>query len=152
MCVGKRCNFCERELPISDFLKDKRRDRYGTRCRICRRDKAREWRKSRPNYEKERYAADRSRTRERHLVRKYGITLVDYESMLIAQNNSCAICGAKESDQFKGVFHVDHCHRTGTVRGLLCRGCNHMLGVVGDDPDILLRAVEFIRAFDEVTR
>jgi hypothetical protein len=77
-------------------------------------------------------------------VRKYGVTLADYQAMLEAQGGNCAICHALEADQFKGVFHVDHCHATGAVRGLLCRGCNHMLGVVGDDPAILQRAIAYL--------
>lgn len=78
-------------------------------------------------------------------MRKYGINLSDYQRMLEQQEGICAICSAPEAEQFKGVFHVDHCHTTGQVRGLLCRGCNHMLGVVGDDPHKLLRAITYLK-------
>ena len=103
------------------------------------------WRDTKPEYEKARYRRDTKGARERHLIRKYGVTLSDYDAMLAAQEGKCAICLAPEATQFKGVFHVDHCHTTGAVRGLLCRGCNHMLGVVGDDPTKLLRAVAYLK-------
>jgi hypothetical protein len=102
------------------------------------------WRRSKPDYEKARYQCAKIETRERHLVRKYKVSLSDYKQMLTAQGGRCAICGAPEEQQFKGVFHVDHCHATGRVRGLLCRGCNHMLGVVKDDPAILQRAINYL--------
>jgi hypothetical protein len=115
-----------------------------SRCKECRTAAAKAWRKSKPDYEKARYIALRAETRERHLKRKYGVDLAEYDRMLAQQNGRCAICSKPESEQFKGVFHVDHDHSTGVVRGLLCRGCNHMLGVVKDDPTILLKAVGYL--------
>jgi hypothetical protein len=102
------------------------------------------WRRSRPDYEKNRYQAVKVETRERHMVRKYGVTLADYEAMLAVQGGRCAICHVTEGSQRYGVFHVDHCHSTGRVRGLLCRGCNHMLGVVGDSVEALERAISYL--------
>ena len=68
---------------------------------------------------------------------KYGITTIEYEEYLRSQNNCCAICRrgftcAKE-------ICVDHSHKTGNVRGLLCFHCNTALGHVFDDQDILTR-------------
>ncbi len=63
-----------------------------------------------------------------HLKRKYGLTIQDYAAMLASQGNCCALC----LGQFKNKrsTHVDHCHKTGKVRGILCTACNTMLGRV----------------------
>ena len=67
--------------------------------------------------------------RARQLKHRYGITIEEYDKMLISQNNGCAICG-KETAYNSGEkrLHVDHCHITGKVRGLLCSQCNTTLG------------------------
>jgi len=141
----KTCTICKTEKPLDSFWPDRRRKNgLMARCKSCNTEQARAYRAARPDREKEVYARTKTQTRERHLVRKYGVNLSNYAVMLSAQGGKCAICQSAEEDQFKGVFHVDHCHTTGKVRGLLCRGCNHMLGVVGDDPKILLRAVEYL--------
>lgn len=142
----KVCTVCKQSKALSEFWPDRRRlNGLMARCKVCSREQARAYRASRPDYEKRVYAKHRLATRQRHLVRKYGLTLADYDAMLAKQGGNCAICNAPEVDQFKGVFHVDHCHSTGAVRGLLCRGCNHMLGVVGDDPLKLLRAITYLK-------
>lgn len=80
--------------------------------------------------------------RDRYLKRKYGISLKKYNSMLRAQKHCCAICGKHQCDE-KRNFCVDHCHRTGMVRGLLCLYCNsRVLKYLGDDP---VRAAGLVR-------
>lgn len=59
--------------------------------------------------------------------RRYGVTQEQYEEMLTAQKNSCAICGTERS-QIKRELDIDHCHSTGEVRGLLCPPCNRAVG------------------------
>ena len=141
----KTCTICKTEKPFDNFWPDRRRKNgLMARCKSCNTEQGRAYRAAHPNLGKTIYARTKTETRERHLVRKYGVNLMDYAAMLSTQGGKCAICRASEEDQFKGVFHVDHCHATGKVRGLLCRGCNHMLGVVGDDPKILLRAVKYL--------
>lgn len=141
----KTCPRCRTTKPLTEFWV--RRTRGGapsSRCKDCSRDAQREWRRKQPEYDKRRYQAVKVETRERHLIRKYGVSLADYDAMLEAQGGKCAICHTTPDTQRYGVFHVDHCHSTGAVRGLLCRGCNHMLGVVGDDPAALRRAIEYL--------
>lgn len=77
------------------------------------------------------------KTRESTLKRNYGITLKDYDNMLNAQNGGCAICDRKPNPGKN--LHIDHCHATGRVRGLLCHQCNWFLGTVDAEPDILSR-------------
>lgn len=140
----KKCPKCCEVKPESAFWK--RGDgRPASRCKECSVLANKEWRQANPGYEKARYENSRTETRERHLIRKYGVNLAQYKKMLDAQNGKCAICGALEKDQFKGVFHVDHCHISGAVRGLLCRGCNHVLGHLKDDPTKLRNAIQYLR-------
>ena len=89
------------------------------------------------------HRATSGRSRASHLKRKYGITLDDYEAMLVAQGGGCAICGAPEPDGQS--LHVDHDHDTGAVRGLLCFTCNAGIGMFDHDIDLLSAAVDYLR-------
>lgn len=80
--------------------------------------------------------------RESYLKRVYGLTLNQYDEMLMAQNGLCAICGGKERND--ELLAIDHNHVTGEVRGLLCRLCNASLGGFGDDPNILAKAITYL--------
>ncbi len=141
----KTCSKCGQERPDETFPIDHRYGRPMKRCQPCLNETQRAWRASKPGYERAVYLRSKQNTRERHLKRKYGVSLASYDAMLAAQDGKCAICGTLEENQFKGVFHVDHCHSTGRVRGLLCRGCNHMLGVVKDNSAVLERAIDYLR-------
>ncbi len=79
------------------------------------------------------------------LKRRYGINGEEYDRMLISQNGGCAICGANK-EQNRGQFlAVDHCHRTGNVRGLLCHLCNRAIGLLKDNPAVIERAAEYLK-------
>lgn len=84
-----------------------------------------------------------------NLLNKYGITSEDYERMLAEQNGVCAICGGPPEGSRWKQFHVDHCHTTGRVRGLLCGRCNRGMGYLCDDPEIALRAARYVSEMDE---
>lgn len=84
--------------------------------------------------------------RMRRLLADYGITAEQYEAMLAAQGDGCAICGDDGSTSRGGLLHVDHCHRSGAVRGLLCESCNLALGKFKDDSALLRRAAEYLEA------
>ena len=71
------------------------------------------------------------------------MTLVDYDEMLKRQNGRCAICKTKETKPIKYLC-VDHCHKTGAIRGLLCFNCNISIGRLGDDPKILRAAIRYL--------
>jgi hypothetical protein len=74
------------------------------------------------------------------LKRNYGITLEEYNTILISQNGKCAIC-QEEKDE---TLAVDHNHETGFVRGLLCRHCNHVVGFAKDNITILNRTISYL--------
>lgn len=78
------------------------------------------------------------------LKRKYGITPDDYDRMLAEQNGGCAICRRAPG---KRPLHVDHCHATGQVRGLLCHQCNWYLGTIEADVNVLPRLLTYLRSY-----
>ena len=78
-------------------------------------------------------------------LRKYGLTIEEYEYILIKQNGRCAICKTDSPARGK-TWALDHCHTTGKVRGILCQNCNLMLGNGKDSPSILRAAVIYLEA------
>lgn len=79
------------------------------------------------------------------------ITFADYERMLAAQGGVCALCRQPETVVQHGRvarLSVDHDHRTGRVRGLLCRACNTTLGRFNDDPELFRRALDYLTKED----
>jgi hypothetical protein len=76
-----------------------------------------------------------------YVRREYGITVEDYETMLKIQNNKCAIC---EGPPLKQMFCIDHCHKTGKIRGLLCHKCNSGLGLFNDSSSTLRSAFQYL--------
>lgn len=122
------------------------------RNREYHREYQRKWRADAENkhsireYDANRYANDpdhRRRMRNRNLLRWYGITLEEYEQMIVDQNGRCAIC----DEAFVGSPHVDHCHQTGTLRALLCPLCNKGLGQFRDDLNFLRQAVAYLERY-----
>ncbi len=86
------------------------------------------------------------------LRRQYGIEPEDYFDMLESQGGGCAICLSKTpSDRHysrrgkQEMFHVDHCHSTGRVRGLLCHLCNRALGLIRDNHSIAESMSAYLR-------
>jgi hypothetical protein len=76
------------------------------------------------------------------LLRKYGINVEQRDLMLLGQGGVCAVC--KHDKPAHEVWHVDHCHDTGVVRGVLCRACNTGLGCFRDNAESLRSAVEYL--------
>lgn len=142
----KVCNICLESKPLDAFsvLKKGAQGRHPA-CKVCRSIQSKAW------YNSKRAEILKSR-RERHRrtgeYRRhvYGLSLEDFTSLAAAQNGRCAIC--LEVPTGRG-FHVDHCHLTGRIRGLLCRGCNLALGQMKDDPARLMRAADYLRGFVE---
>mgnify|MGYP001590153265 FL=1 len=83
--------------------------------------------------------------RDKSLKRDYGITLDQYNSMLTSQSGVCAAC--KGPPGGKGTYHVDHDHRTGKIRGLLCHNCNASLGMVNDDASRLRLLIRYLKKY-----
>lgn len=86
-----------------------------------------------------------------HRWNVYGLTVDQFDTMLCGQREKCAGCDrnfASLSNVKNDVPHVDHCHRTGEIRGLLCRSCNHVLGLTEDNSETLRNLAAYIEAFE----
>lgn len=105
--------------------------------RAKRREYMRQWR-----------AADRNRERIYKMRSRYGIDADEYQRIHDAQGGVCAICGNAETSRHSSgavkSLAIDHCHESGDVRGLLCHRCNRVLGLLGDDPDLIRVAAEYV--------
>jgi hypothetical protein len=80
----------------------------------------------------------------------YGISLEEYDRMYHAQGGKCALCGAHGSsyDQARGrtdTLAVDHCHNSKAVRELLCMHCNRGIGCFKDSPELLEKAIQYLK-------
>lgn len=104
-----------------------------------------------------RYRTSAEQVRHYGLRRNYGLTITEYAQMFSAQNGLCAICGKPETHKIPGRvsadpkrftrdMSVDHDHKTGAIRDLLCNGCNHMLGASGDSAEVLRAAADYLDA------
>ena len=80
------------------------------------------------------------------LKREFDITVEDYEALMVKQNNVCAIC--EEPDPQGQRLAVDHNHKTGKVRGLLCGRCNKALGSFKEDPEIIEAAIAYLEKWN----
>lgn len=113
--------------------------------------KVREWQLANPErvqaYRKRRNARPEVKKRERegYLRRKYNLTPADFEALLQSQGGVCAICRRPGADDRK--LDIDHDHGdTERIRGILCRPCNHALGLMQDDPEVVDAAYAYLMA------
>lgn len=77
-------------------------------------------------------------------LKKYGLSISDYDAIFHSQNGNCAICGANQS-QFIKKLYVDHNHKTGKVRGILCVNCNMLIGHAMEDISILEKSISYLK-------
>jgi hypothetical protein len=128
------CTVCQESQTPTAFNRDvTTRDGLRPECRDCRR-KSRKAYKARPGY--------LSYRTEDHWLRTYGLSSEQIAWLRAKQGNACP--GCKEPLQPGRATHVDHCHATGRVRGLLCNGCNSALGSVRDDPKRLRALADYL--------
>lgn len=116
--TSKTCRCCQAEKPLSDFYYRKETNTYRTECKDC--------------------------VIERQRYKKLGVCNTEYDKMLTQQKGKCAICNSTLNSSRYTKFSVDHCHKSGKVRGLLCSACNTSLGMMKDSPLRLRRAAEYL--------
>ena len=95
------------------------------------------------------YYKTKDRHRELQMAKRYNISVEYYRELFKKQNNLCAICSNPETaiDKRSGNLRylaVDHCHKTGEVRGLLCQSCNQAIGMLKENPILFDRAKEYL--------
>ncbi len=128
-----------------------KRDAYNARRRAARANDV-ELRRKEREYDRQRRAADPEKSREEarqsmrkhRLKTKYNLTVEQWEAMFAAQGGVCACCGSTNPRSKTG-WATDHCHTTGSVRGILCQPCNKGLGFFFDDPALLRKAISFLK-------
>jgi hypothetical protein len=83
-------------------------------------------------------------------LKKFGLSTEEYDTISKAQNHRCKICGDKANTKSKyKTLTVDHNHKTGEVRALLCSQCNSMLGFARDNRVILSKAIDYLEVYGE---
>ncbi|MFE1833783.1 endonuclease VII domain-containing protein [Streptomyces sviceus] len=113
----KLCRTCGEIKPWSEWHRNATAsDGLSTRCKTCR----------------------AAQNRRDHLKRQYGLTEAERDELIASQGGVCCICLAAVPE------HVDHCHKTGRVRGVLCFSCNAALGQFKDRPDAIRRAAAYV--------
>jgi hypothetical protein len=149
------CNKCSQEKSLDMFhMKRTIASGYRKICKECRKIELRVYNFLPKNVEKRKGAWSRMSEdakakakvlhKKNHLRRKFGITFEQFEEMQIRQNHSCSICSDKLSSDSRYV-HIDHCHKTGSIREILCQKCNAALGMVRDNIDILEKAIIYLK-------
>jgi len=137
--MTKRCPACGESKDITEFQKNRtRRDGLQSHCKRCFKTRYN-------NYTPERRRAD-------HIKQEYGISWNEYLEILIDQEYKCRICGRpitvlNGGVKIKTVGHVDHDHKTGEIRGVLCHWCNAGLGYFDDDIEVLEEALVYLQYF-----
>jgi len=115
-------------------------NRYQREWRNKRKDTP-EWIAKQRDYNRRYKAKDK----DRRLRQIYGVSLQQYERMHAEQDGRCAVC-LRDVILHDKMTHLDHCHVTGKVRGILCHFCNTALGKFGDNTEILKRAIDYLEA------
>ncbi len=164
----KLCRICDEFKPLDDFYRMAgMRDGYRNECKSCSlRQKqqryqanpeiaiarVKKWQQENADrlnaYRRQRRQLPEVKQRERKtlLKRTFDLTPEGYAALLAAQDERCAICRAEPRPG--QALDVDHDHKTGKVRGLLCRNCNHGLGKFKDNPFTLTEAQFYLWNWD----
>lgn len=138
----KICTECGDSKPLKEFPFLNHRSDYGPRCIVCKNLNQVKRNKARKEKDPE---AHKRKMKCNSLKKHYGITLEDYEELLDEQDNRCTICDIHEDELTKSLV-VDHDHKTGKVRGLLCLKCNTILGQADDNIGILMNAIKYLKS------
>lgn len=139
---GIHCSCCKK-VKSAGFYSRNSSNWHGYQgwCKACkadqqRKEKSKKQKENPKFYEKE---------KDRSLKKKYGITLENFKEMEQMQDGRCAICrGLNIQKNKKGHLFVDHCHRTGKIRKLLCGNCNAAIGYARENIEILERMIAYL--------
>lgn len=164
----RKCKSCLVKKPLTEYYRDPRyRKGRIYHCKSCRYAKSNEWRRNNPDrsreYQRKYRRKDPERTkqirkawmaknrdrqlmlrRSRRLTRLYGLSIKKYEALVEKCGGVCQICGDEPRGRFKKL-HVDHDHKTGKFRGLLCVGCNRAIGYLSDSVKRAMAVVRYLK-------
>ena len=128
----KKCTRCGHIFPASTkfFVIDRRgKDGLYSQCKEC---------------DKEYRKRNKNKLRNEQLRIKYGISNKIYNKWLKEQKNRCKICGIN-INKLRRRLVVDHNHKTGENRGLICDSCNKGIGHFRDNPFILIKTINYLK-------
>ncbi len=138
----KKCISCNKKKNKSSFHKDKyTKDGLRPECSACRNKKLKKYYRNPP---------PTSQRNIKNRLRPYNITPEQFNKLLKQQDYCCAICQTMFKDLGRGLC-VDHDHESGQVRLLLCVSCNWGLGNFRDNTELLMRAICYLKNFDDTT-
>lgn len=152
----KKCTKCNLNKSLDNFYKNKNsKDGLQNQCKVCsnaasvawykanveiERAKKKSWRQRNPDKAKFQYRRDN--------LKNYGLTINEWNLLFEKQKGLCAICNLPETVLLKGKVKrlaIDHCHKTGKVRGLLCAKCNKSIGLLNEDLRLLESAAQYLK-------
>ena len=138
----KICNKCGENKPSTEFYRDLGiSDGRATICKKCKNETSIKWRKN----HREQYNAQMRKYHAKHYKRlrlqRYKLSAEEHEQMLVEQNHCCKIC--REKPKGKRPLVVDHHHKTGKIRGLLCYSCNRAIAIL-DNSNLLDKAQTYL--------
>lgn len=126
------CNRCSVDLDDTNWYPSAAKRRWLI-CKSCAKNRLNEYLRKNPEI-----------VHNQNRRSKYGIEFSDYTEMLEKQNFTCAICSRFERYKGRKNLAVDHCHKTGKVRGLLCSSCNKGLGLFEDNLEFIKNAEKYL--------
>ena len=155
--MEKYCPQCgETKIRLNFYKHPSTKDKLTKLCKDCYAENTKERRALPGNKERQRLAQEKWRKNPKNkraelssrYKAQYGITLDIYEEMLEKQNGKCYICGNEANYNGKPLY-VDHCHDSGKVRKLLCQHCNTGLGMFRDNPELLIKAADYVKEHND---
>lgn len=144
----RKCSQCKITKSFKDFHKNNRKqDKLRSECRDCRNEYRRNFRQINKEQflEYEHTEEFKNKSFSQKLKREYGITVEFFNQMNLKQNGVCKVCEKPERHKTKKKLSVDHCHKTGIVRGLLCHRCNVVLGLINEDLNVLDKINSYLK-------
>ncbi len=148
---NKTCSKCKLYKLVVEFTEDKSK-KSGLRsyCKDCANLKSYTWRREnldRSTKSKSKWAKENpDKHKDSQLRHTYGIGLEHFNKLFNDQEGKCLGC-KKHQSELKKTLHVDHCHETGKVRGLLCHNCNTVLGHAYDNQEILINLSNYLKKY-----
>lgn len=166
----KICSVCFENKALSSFSKDRaNKDGLRSNCRICvnkynkiqrtkhperNRINCKSYRENNlekiKNGQKNHYLKNKDRITNKILMKTYGISLEYKKELFDYQCGQCKICSTRFEKV--GSAHIDHCHETGKIRGLLCQKCNRGIGMFNEQINLLKIAIEYIENNGKIKR
>jgi len=157
----KKCSKCNQEKASEDFYIRTKTKLLHSACKKCEREMAKDWYEKNKDYAKSKVklwrdenktkvinyrTANRGKHHKQEISRKYKVSIDWFDAQLASQEGKCAICSKLLAWTDKhNTPHVDHCHKSGNVRGILCNRCNTVLGLCQESIQIFNQLKKYLK-------